>query len=63
MFIGAPDVPFTVEGAPGARDFAVIGVGIGSKLEDAVSVAARYDADVSGRTSDQHLSVNARLAW
>jgi outer membrane autotransporter protein len=62
-FLGAPDLPFTVWGAPAARDFAVIGIGVGADLHNGVSLAARYGADVSGRTSDQRLSLDARLAW
>jgi fibronectin-binding autotransporter adhesin len=62
-FIGAPDVPFTVEGAPGDRDFAVIGVGFGARLRGGVSVSARYDANLSSRTSEQLLSLDARVAW
>jgi fibronectin-binding autotransporter adhesin len=62
-FIGAPDIPFTVQGAPAARDFAVIGVGVGADLRGGLSLSARYDAAVSNRTSDQTLSLSARLAW
>ncbi len=62
-FIGAPDLPFTVEGAPQARDFAAVGVGVGARLKSGVSFTARYDANLSTRTSEQLLSLNARFAW
>ncbi len=62
-FIGAPDVPFTVDGAPGDRDFAVIGVGLGARLKGGVTLSARYDANLSSRTSEQLLSLDARVAW
>jgi outer membrane autotransporter protein len=62
-FIGAPDLPFTVQGAPQARDFAVVGVGVGARLHSGVTFSARYDANLSSRTSEQLLSLNARFAW
>ena len=62
-FIGAPDVSFTVAGPPETRDFAVIGLEVGANLHEGANLSARYDADVSGRTLDQLLSLNAHFAW
>ncbi len=62
-FIGAPDVPFTVLGAPQARDFAVIGAGFGANLHNGVTLSARYDVNLSNQASEQLLSLNARFAW
>ena len=62
-FIGAPDLPFTVQGAAEARDFAAIGIGVGARLKSGVTFSARYDANLSTRTSEQLLSLNARFAW
>jgi hypothetical protein len=38
-------------------------VGVGADLRGGLSLSARYDAAVSNRTSDQTLSLSARLAW
>jgi outer membrane autotransporter protein len=62
-FIGAPDVPFTVRGAPAARNFGAVGVRLGADLQRGLSIAARYDAMLSGRSSQQSISLSARLAW
>lgn len=62
-FVGAPAIPFTVYGAQPLRDAAVIGFGLGTKINDKISIFARYDGEITGRDDAHAFSAGVRMTW
>lgn len=62
-FAGAPAIPFTVYGAQPLRDAAVIGFGLGAKIDERISIFARYDGEITGRDDAHAFSAGVRIVW
>jgi outer membrane autotransporter protein len=62
-FVGAPAVPFTVQGATPTRDGAVIGFSASTALADALGVYVRYEGTISGQDSSHALTAGLRATW
>ena len=57
----AGGAPFSIAGAPIARDALVVGAGLGFKLTEAAELSLAYDAQLASRATDH--TFNARLGW
>jgi autotransporter-associated beta strand protein len=62
-FAGAPGAAFTVYGATGQRDAAVIGFQAGTTVSDGAQIYVRYDGDIGTSASNHALSAGLRLAF
>ena len=62
-FAGAPGAAFTVYGATGQRDAAVIGFQAGTTVSDGAKIYVRYDGDIGTSASNHALSAGLRLAF
>lgn len=62
-FAGAPAVPFTIYGAQPLRDAAVIGLSVNARLDERISLYARYDGELNGRDDAHALSAGFRIIW
>jgi outer membrane autotransporter protein len=62
-FVGAPAVPFTVQGATPTRDGAVIGFSASTALADALVVYVKYEGTLSGQDSSHALTAGLRATW
>jgi hypothetical protein len=55
-FVGAPTVPFTVQGAAPTRDGGAVGFSVSAAVADAASVYVRYEAMIAGQDSSDALT-------
>jgi fibronectin-binding autotransporter adhesin len=62
-FVGAPALPFTVQGATPTRDGAVIGFAASTALADALGVYLKYEGTISGQDSSHALTAGLRMTW
>jgi autotransporter-associated beta strand protein len=62
-FAGAPGAAFTVYGATGQRDAAVIGFQAGTTVADGAKIYVRYDGDIATSASNHALTAGLRLAF
>jgi autotransporter-associated beta strand protein len=62
-FVGAPSLPFTVQGAAPTRDGAVIGFSASTAIAEAMGVYVRYEGTISGQDSSHALTAGLRVTW